>query len=296
VVVATGLTASANQLGEALRSARLQHRPPLTLTALGTHPDAPRAWSHAHLSKVERGLELPKPELVAWYETCTGTPTGVLLDLLTLAHEATNDEAAVVTPSAPTEWILERLELHANFRSYRPGVTRYLDMVATVDDLQEYHFLVDDAHQEPVLPEVLSGGRAPTVTWRSGHVAQLSIALHRAFDKGEWHRLRVREALNEFSRSRQWVSAMVRGPHTREAVVSVCLPDGVRVEPWLFGHADGLALGAVFGPGADRELDPRDVLDDAVPARIEADGRVRTRFRSLEPGAHYGIGWRFLET
>lgn len=282
------------RLGEALRSARLNHRPPLTLKEIGQCPTAPRTWSHAHLSKVERGLETPKPNLVEWYEQCTEVPHGYLMDLY---HHVVGDRDNPGQAASPDDaWIVERIEQRVHLHLDKPYVLEIMDLLATHDGVDSLQLLVDtrrpDAGPEEFLPRIDAGVASLELLWQAGTVASVRLHLHRSFAKGEWHRIRLEYDVPPVEEHERYFCIATRRPHTRDAVVVVKFPSGLPVVPWAIRGRSYEEVNAAFGTTSSSETDVATIIGSAEPLHLDPDGIARVRFHSLQPGCRYGIGWQ----
>ncbi len=281
-------------LGSALREARISHHPPLTLMELGADPNAPRRWSHSHLSKVERGLEIPKEDLVRWYEVRTKKPTGYLIKLWYQAmRDVDPNQLHAIEPGDHT-WTLDRLELFVDLTGIRERVYEKRDLIARVSGLSSRTVAID-SHEVSFSSnfshtEVLEGGtHAKSFVGHARGSVDLEIDLGREFHVGEWHRIRLLHCATAGESLPRHLSMMTRHSETRELIVSVAFkPTDVRnswmvyerflseVEERLAAHYSTSARSFI---GLDEDLVP------------DCNGLVSYRFESLRPGLLYGIGW-----
>ncbi len=280
-------------LGAALRRARMEVEPQLTLVAMGSHPDAPRQWSHSYLSRVERGLELPKEELVRWYEARTGVPAGYLVDeyhRLVRHDETPPDELR----GQMRAWSIERMEIFADLSGEHAIVYETRDLVATRDEASSHVLLMDtsdpsnDSSHYDV--QVVEGGRLSSrPSWMSKTLAAYEVRFHRSFGMGEWHRVTLRHEFPSTSTIPRWMTVSTRRGETREAVVTIAF-DVANVRPAY--RIDELYAEEVLAAFGDATGEPmREVVSRETMIEPDLDGMVRARFRTIKTGMHYGIGW-----
>lgn len=281
-------------LGAALRDARLACYPHLTLADLGSDPAAPRRWGHSHLSKVERGLEVPKEDLVRWYEVRTGKATGYLLHSFYEAIGGANSRAQVDNQRSGRQWALDRLEILADLTGEGTLIYETRDLVAVSDGVDSHSVLIDthdlDNPGRGYAMEVVAGGViAKEPEWISDTLVKLEIALHRSFEVGEWHRVRLLHRSPPESIPR-WMTVSSRRGETREAVVAVAFNEHDIRPAWRIHENHAAEVLATFEAGSPAVVE--DVIGGGTSLVADANAIVSARFSSLRSGLHYGIGWR----
>ncbi len=281
-------------LGTALREARLEQRPTMTLKELGGDDRAPRRWSHSHLSKVERGIEAPNEELVRWYEDCTGRPRGYLLDLY---HAAVGRSARDVaeSPEGRTQtWALDRTEIFANLSGSDSLIYDTRDLVAIADRTKTYVVHLDSIEQaissEIHTVELLDGGVLGKRKRISSTLSTVEIRLHRKFDAGEWHRIRLLHRAPAMENLSPWMTVATRRGETREALVAVRFNKREVRPMWRIDAMPLSEIVPAFEKGTSARVE--DFADACSRVFPDANGIVHSRFPTLRSGLHYGIGWR----
>ena len=273
-----------------MRDARVHHRPKLTMIDVGQSPLAPRTWSHSHISKVERGHEWPKEDLVAWYEAVCELEPGTLMALFDDAVGYIGVAIPEQVGRASREWAPDRIELHGDLRGPRMVMTEQHDLICQRDGSSGYVLIVDLGLDADNRANVLEGGVAlGDYVWRSERLGALAIDFGRPFAKGEWRRLVVRHEFDPVDVTEPWLTVANRSFRVREAVVS----------SQFATHRDG-ELFVVDGVNLD-EL--HQAFDSSSPHRalshhpccrplaIDAQSRGAVRFKNLQPGLHYGLAW-----
>jgi hypothetical protein len=278
-------------LGAAMRLARLNHRPLLTLKEVGYDPRAPRSWSHAHLSKVERGIEIPKEDLVRWYETICEVSPGYLLELL---HSLDSDsQTADPTHGRSESFSLDRMELQALFNRSSPEVRVVADLITTAEKADSFALLLDGRDEEYPLkhkgPRILHGAERSEVEWSSTSASSVRFYFGREFAKGDWHRIHISETAPTFCMTgKRNLTLSSKRSEVRDAIISVTFPEGQRPNCCLIDGMMPEEVNAHFGtkaPIRTKRLAECEVLE------IDSTGTVQVRFRSILPGLRYGIGW-----
>ena len=278
-------------LGEGLRRARSGGSPPLRLADIGDDPEAPRTWSHSHLSKIERGKEVPSIELVLWYERRTNAPTH---SLVSLWEQATGQ--SYVPPShrsaEVSSWSIERLEMALDLRDEQPLLTHTRDLIALTGG-DTYWILYDTKDVSVVAGQsdvaaVLGGTIVERMAVENATVEKARIDLGRFVAQGEWHRLRVEHRLPTRDIA-PYLDFSLRSASVREVQLMVTLPAGPRPRVLRFTHAYAAELTELLASPFS--------IASAEPARetIEPDaqGVVMTRFLFPVPGFHHGIVWQW---
>jgi hypothetical protein len=262
------------------------------MTDVGKHPDAPRQWSHAHLSKIERAKEWPKEDLVAWYEEVCGAAPG---SLLTLYRDAVGDTSIV--PPEPIaremrQWIDERVEVHVDLSAPTIVVTEQRDIVAVGDGLDRHLLLIesDTPFHEDSLAVIGGGEIAGPPVWQVGAVAAVPIRLPRTYVSGDWHRVTVRFAIEPSAAARSAATIFARHRHTRDAVVSLRFPAGATPTVWRIENAYSEEVEAAFNPLATAAVSS--LIPNARQVTVDGNGEVSARFRPVRPGLEFGLGWR----
>ncbi len=279
------------QLGTAMRLARLNHRPPLTLKDVGYSPKAPRSWSHAHLSKVERGVEAPKQDLVQWYEKVTEVTPGYLLDLWSAAMG--QDDASLAAMSVDDFFVSERIEMHGLFNLPHPEVHLVVDLLATKPSATSHALLMDGEWSNlPAKtkkgPAILSGAESAEVEWSTSSASSVRFHFGREFMPGDWHRLRIAETTPDFSELKRHLTLSSRRSESRDAIVTLTLPNGVRPKLCVIDGMMSEEVNALFG---DPSASAAKRLSSLQPLEVDSGGSARVRFRGILPGLRYGIGW-----
>ena len=282
-------------LGAALRHARLHCRPLLTLKDLGSHPTAPRHWSHSHLSKVERGLEVPKEDLVRWYEFRTGKPSGYLLHMLYDATGGAESQALLDDQRSSRQWAVDRLEIVADLTGESTLIHETRDLVAISDDVDSHTILIDT--HDRVNPgceygmEVVEGGViSKDPVWISDTLVKLDIAFDRSFATGEWHRIKLLHRSPPPESIPRWMTVSSRYGETREAIVAVAFNEHDIRPAWRIQENLAAEVVATFEAGSSTVVEG--IIGGENRLLADASGIVRARFSSLRSGLHYGIGWR----
>jgi len=279
-------------LGAAMRTARLNHEPSLRLEDVGNHDLAPRTWSHSHLSKVERGIEVPTAELVAFYETVTNTPAGQLMHLWEAATGKTYQPHPQQGQAKPG-WIMERLEIELDLRPELPLLTHTRDLVANQDtntywimyDTKELHLGVDGYEVHVNLGGVVVERElVPETT-----IEKARIDLGRVIHEGEWHRIRVVHTLPN-REVPPFLDFAVRSIETREVLLTVRFPESYREPVVRFAHVYPEEIEII------RRLS--ESMEKAHPAHEEifpdAHGVVSVRFLRPQAAFFYGVLWSSL--
>lgn len=282
-------------LGAALRDARLECWPHLTLTDLGSDPAAPRHWSHSHLSKVERGLEVPKEDLVQWYEVRTGRATGYLLHIFYEATGGANSRALGDNQGSGRQWVFDRLEIFADLTGESTLIYETRDLVAVSDGVDSHSVLID-THDlvntgQGYGMELIEGGvivKEPE--WVSDTLVRFQIALHRSFEAGEWHRVRLLHRSPPPESIPRWMTVSLRHGETREVVITVAFNEHDVRPAWRIHENYAAEVITTFEAGSSAVVE--DVIGGGTSLVADANGMVRARFSSLRPGLYYGIGWR----
>ncbi len=286
-------TDALRSFGAALRRARMEVEPQLTLVAVGSHPDAPRQWSHSYLSRVERGLELPKEELVHWYETRTGVPSGYLVDEYRrlIGYDQTPPEELRGRMRA---WSIERMEIFADLTGERAVVYETRDLIATCDDASSHVLLMDtsdptnDSSRYDV--QVVEGGQLTSLpTWMSNTLAAYEVRFHRTFGVGEWHRVTLRHEFPSTVTIPRWMTVSTRRGETREAVITIAFDIGNIRPAYRIDELYPEEVLAAFGGASSERMS--EVLSHQRMIVPDLEGMVRARFRTIKTGLHYGIGW-----
>jgi hypothetical protein len=282
-------------LGVALRDARLECYPHLTLMVLGSDPAAPRHWSHSHLSKVERGLESPTEDLVRWYEVRTGRATGYLLHMFYEATGGANSRAVADNHGNGRQWAIDRLEIFADLTGESTLIYETRDLVVVSDGVDSHSVLIDTRDLvntgQGYGTEVIEGGVIATEPeWISGTLVKLEIALHRSFEIGEWHRVRLLHRSPPPESIPRWMTASSRHGETREVVITVAFNEHDIRPAWRIHENYDTEVFATFEAGSSVAVE--DVIGGGTSLVPDVNGIVRARFLSLRPGLHYGIGWR----
>ncbi|MBW4077100.1 MAG: hypothetical protein HIU84_01020 [Acidobacteria bacterium] len=282
-------------LGAALRDARMECYPHLTLADLGMDPAAPRNWSHSHLSKVERGLEAPKEDLVRWYEIRTGKPTGYLMNIFYEATGGTKSRASLDNERSARQWSIDRLEIFADLTGENTLIYETRDLIAVSDGVASHSMLIDTRDRvnpgEGYGMEVIEGGvvtKEPE--WISDTLAKLEINFDRSFSIGEWHRVRLLHRSPPPASIPRWMTVASRYGETREAVVSVAFNERDVRPAWRISENHSAEVVTTFEAGSPAVVE--DIIGGGASLVTDATGIVRARFMSLRPGLHYGIGWR----
>lgn len=262
------------------------------MTDVGKHPDAPRQWSHAHLSKIERAKEWPKEDLVAWYEEVCGAAPG---SLLALYRDAIGDTSVVPPEHIAREmrqWIDERLEVHVDLSTPLIVVTEQRDIVAQADQLDRHLLLIesDTPFGEHSLEVLVGGEIGGPPLWQVGSVAAVPIRLPRAYASGDWHRVTVRFSIEPSATARNAATVFARNRHTRDAVVSLRFPSGATPKVWRIENAYSEEVHAAFNPKATASV--TSLLPHARRVAVDRHGEVSARFRPVRPGLEFGLGWR----
>ncbi len=282
-------------LGAALREARVNRRPPITLVEIGSDTKAPRRWSHSHLSKVERGIEVPKEELVRWYEVRTGKPSGYLVNLFHRAVGTPEYGAWASQVGCERGWAFDRIEIFADLSGEFARIYETLDLVALSSGMN-HDTVVIDPHDLMVSSrgccvEVVEGGtlsRQPMPD--AGWYGKLEVDLHREFEVGDWHRVRLLHTAISFEGISRWITLATRHGETREFVASLKFNEDNLHPAWRIDQRFAAEVVAAFGPDSVSSVD--DVFGVGNTLVTETNGLVRARFESLRPGLQYGIGWR----
>lgn len=286
----TSLTALV-ALGEALRQARTEADPPLRLTDIGEGLEAPRTWSHSHLSKIERGKEVPSIELVLWYEQRTKAPAR---SLVTLWEQATGQVYAPPAHRAPdvSSWAIDRLEMTLDLRPDQPTLTHTRDLIAQTRS-DAYSILYDtkevsSANGESDVAVVLGGTIVERTRVENTTVERARIDLGRVVEKGEWHRVAVEHRLPSRDIA-PYLDFSLRSSAVREVQMVVFFPAGSTPRLLRFTHAYAADLPALIA-------DPFSV-ESPEPAREviapDAYGVAITRFLFPVPGFHHGLIWQW---
>ncbi len=277
------------RLGDALREARLNHEPPLRLSDVGSAAGAPRTWSHSHLSKVERGLEVPGADLVQWYEVVTKAVTG---SLVRLWETATGEHAPGPAPRANLlEWLTDRVEMVMDLRGERATVVDTRDLIANQPGLSGYWALYDTGGEPREAAEydrdVLVGGKVHSVVPIDGTtLVKLGIKLGRELDRGEWHRIQIRHVLPA-GPIEPYLNFSLRTETAREAILTVHFPDG-EWRVWSFIDVYAEALPAMLANPASENL-PEDFSVREVPSNL---GYATVRIEYPTAGFSSGLVWR----
>ena len=278
------------QLGTAMRLARLNHRPALTLKDVGYNPKAPRSWSHAHLSKVERGVEIPKKDLVQWYEKITEVTPGYLLDLWGAAMGL--GEASQHNPGSDDCFVNERIEMQGLFNLPHPEVHLVLDLLATRPSASSHSFLLDgDWARLPTKakgPTILSGAESAEVEWSTSSARSVRFHFGREFMPGDWHRLQFSETYHAFANLKRQLTLSSRRSESRDAIVTVTLPSDVRPNLCVIDGMRSEEVNAMFGEPTTSFAKR---LASLRPLEVDSGGSARVRFSGILPGLRYGIGW-----
>ena len=283
-----------DQLGESMRMIR--QRAKVTLIEMGSDPNAPRSWSHSHLSRCERGYELPTADLVAWYEVKSGVQKGFLEELRRQAAGEPLSSGSDEVDNFDSDFILDRLELLADFSGKEPRVFQPRDLVVrSGEGISSYQLLVDT--YDPTRPladyplEISYGGVfATTPRFQSGTLTIFEIDLERQLNKGDFHRLQLFHILPDHDSVARWVTIAARRDEVREVVVAVQFPRGDHHDLWRIEHVYLELLNAGFGPSASG--DPDDILGHGHRVELGPSGFAVVRFNNPRPGMHYGLGWR----
>ena len=280
---------SVADLATALRLARQQATPPLRLVDIGSDPSGPRSWSHAHLSKVERGLEIPTGELVRWYEVKTSTTPGFLTGLWELA---TGEQYLDALPPAEdvAPWTLDRVELDFDFSHDVPTAIETRDLIANVDGADRHQILIDledDDAATCARIEVLDGGEiVEDKKLIMGNLVRHEIYHGRAAAKGEWHRVTLRHTyrLENFD---PWFTFTTKTDRMREGLVTVRFDQNL---PRRVYAIDRLLSKEVRAYCAAQS--PDEASSDFAPVMVDERGIARIRYAFPRAGFQYGIGWR----
>ena len=273
-----------------MRDARVHHRPKLTMIDVGQSPLAPRTWSHSHISKVERGHEWPKEDLVAWYEAVCELEPGTLMALFDDAVGYIGVAIPEQVGRASREWAPDRIELHGDLRGPRMVMTEQHDLICQRDGSSGYVLIVDLGLDADNRANVLEGGVAlGDYVWRSERLGALAIDFGRPFAKGEWRRLVVRHEFDPVDVTEPWLTVANRSFRVREAVVSSQF--AIHRDGELF-VVDGVNLDELHQ--AFDSSSPHRALSHhpcCRPLAIDAQSRGAVRFKNLQPGLHYGLAW-----
>jgi hypothetical protein len=282
-------------LGQSMREARTNSDVPLTLKELGSDPNSPRRWSHTYLSRVERGFEVPKLELVEWYERRTGVNNGYLVSLYekvigpVVSTEPRNES------DVDSDFRLDRIEFFLDFRTPKPIAYQTRDVIALVDNAQNYPLIVDSYDPTRGVADypvaVLSGGRIATDPKVLSDTLQIvEIDLGRSLSLGDWHRFVFQHELPDDESIARWATIATRRNEVREAVITFQFEPGSQRRIWCIDGIYPEVLTATFGPGATS--DPSEILGDTQERVLDHNGFVGERFLAPRAGLHYGLGWR----
>ncbi len=282
-------------LGAALRDARLECSPRLTLTELGSDSAAPRRWSHSHLSKVERGLEAPKEDLVRWYEIRTGKPASYLVNMFYEATGGADSHAFLESERHGRQWAIDRLEIHADLTGGRALIHETRDLVAISDGVNSHAMLIDthdfeNPGQDYGMEVIEGGAMAKKPQWISDTLVKLEITLDRSFAAGEWHRIKLCHRSPPSVSIPRWMTVASRFGETREAVIEIAFSERDIRPTWRISESFSAEVVAAFTAGAATVVE--DIIGEGTSLVADANGMVSTRFSSLRTGLHYGIGWR----
>ena len=283
-----------DQLAESMRIAR--QRAGFTLVEMGTDPAAPRSWSHSHLSRCERGFEVPSPDLVAWYEVKAGLQKGFLEGLRRMATGSEAPGISEQLDDIDADFILDRIEFHVDFTGEKPLAFHTRDLVVRAESgVTSYPLLVDTydptrgVDDYPV--EVRYGGTMPAAPrLKAGTLSVFDIELERSLQKGDFHRLQVVHTLPDTDSVARWVTIATRREEVREVVISVQFPRGEPHQLWRVERVYLEVLNAAFGPLTDG--DPDELLGPGRRVELGPSGFTVIRFNNPRPGMHYGLGWK----
>ncbi len=280
---------SVADLATALRHARQRATPPLRLIDIGSDPNGPRTWSHAHLSKVERGLEVPAGELVRWYEVKTATTPGFLTGLWEIA---TGEQYLDALPPAEAvaPWTLDRVEIDLDLSGAVPTALETRDLIANLDGADRHQILIDLEDEEAALSsrlEVIDGGTlVEDKKLIMGNLVRHEIYHGRAVAKGEWHRvaLRHRYPSENFD---PWYTFTTKTDRMREGLVTVRFGKKVPRRVYAVDRLLSKEVRAYCAASA-----PEEASTDFAPVKVDEQGIARIRFAFPRAGFQYGIGWR----
>jgi transcriptional regulator with XRE-family HTH domain len=278
-----------SQLGEALRASRLNHVPPLTLEDIGSSDSAPRTWSHSHLSKVERGHEIPTPDLVEWYAEATGSDFVHLLALWELETGRKYVRPAKVGESAST-WSLERLEMELDLRGENPTLTHTRDLIA-LQDADSYWLLYDtkEVIQNPDGYGVqvdLGGELELREALLDSTLEKAKVNLGRKVEKGSWHRIRVVHTLPGESIP-PYLDFSLRSAQVREVLMTVRFGENKPIEMIRFAHVFAEEMDALLANPSDFSARQ----PEREQFKIDEYGTASTQFQFPQAGFHYGVVW-----
>lgn len=276
-------------LGRAMRAARSFHEPPLRLVDIGESPKAPRSWSDSHLSKVERGKEVPGLDLVLWYEQRTQVTSGSLISLWEqatgLKYQPNSAESKEEAP-----WVIERLEMYLDLRPTEPLLTHTRDLLSNKQN-DSYWIMYDTKDV------VMKGADSDVVVEVGGEIVERQrvenstvekarISLGRVVQRGGWHHLRVTHRLPSRD-TPPFLDFSLRTPGVRDVQLIVHFPAGSRPRVLRFTHAYSADL-------AELIANPF-VITNPEPQREELSldefGLALTRFPFPEAGFHHGLVW-----
>lgn len=280
---------SVADLATALRHSRQHATPPLRLIDIGSDPNGPRTWSHAHLSKVERGLEVPAGELVHWYEVKTATTPGFLTGLWEIA---TGEQYLDALPPAETvaPWTLDRVEIDLDLSGAVPTALETRDLIANLNGADRHQILIDledeDAAQSSRLEVVDGGTIVEDKKLIMGNLVRHEIYHGRAAAKGEWHRVTLRHSYPSVNFD-PWYTFTTKTDRMREGLVTVRF--GTKVPRRVYA-VDRLLSKEVRSYCATSS--PEQASADFSPVKVDERGTARMRFAYPRAGFQYGIGWR----
>jgi len=280
--------ASLELLGAALRAARASHVPPLRLADIGEDEAAPRSWSHSHLSKIERGKEVPSIELVLWYESRTGVAAG---SLVTLWEHATGETytPAPSTVSDASLWAIERLEMELDLRGELPLLTHTRDLLANGDadsywikyDTKDLHATNDGSSVVCTLGgEIVERTAMPDST-----VEKARIDIGGVIRKGEWHRVRVVHQLPAGDIP-PYLDFSLRTGAVREVQMTVMFPEPA---PRVLRFTDAYAADLTELVNNPFTYSGREPVREELT--VTTFGSVSTRFSFPAAGFHHGLIW-----
>ena len=280
---------SVADLATALRLSRQRSTPPLRLVDIGSDPQGPRSWSHAHLSKVERGLEIPTGELVRWYEVKTGTTPGFLTGLWELV---TGEHYIDALPPAESvaPWTLDRVEIDLDLSGEVPTATETRDLIANIDGADRHQILIDLEDEEAAMAsrlQILDGGSlVEEKKLVMGNLVRHEIFHGRVAAKGEWHRVTLRHVYPSENFD-PWYTFTTKTDRMREGLVTVRFGKNAPKRVYAIDRLLSKEVRAFCSSAA-----PDEASADFTPVRVDEQGIARIRFAFPRAGFEYGIGWR----